>query len=443
MKHNTRNPLLLTAACLFLLLFNVTRTSAQVAAQLPSSELRQSLGAAGLHIDSVMTSDFYTEKYLCKVTEPIDWKSPKKGTFSQRVIIMHRGFDRPTVVETEGYGAGYSLNRRYVEELSKILDANLVFVEHRYFLESTPDAEHFDWKYMTAENSAKDLHHVVTMMKNVYKGKWIASGISKGGQTALIYRAFFPDDVDISVPYVAPLCRAREDGRHESFIADSAGTPEARAKVLAFQREILKRRATIQPMFDKYCNDKGYVFKMSLPEALDYTVLEFSFSFWQWGYPAFTIPENTASDEELLNYLLMVDEPGYFAEGGDTSPFNYQAAHELGYYGYDLSQFKDLTVVQDTKDYYTKYMMPKGAENVKFDTRLYKKLYKFLETTDAKMMFIYGEWDPWSAVKVPDFHKDNIKIFIEPGGSHRSRIYTMPLEMRVEAVDTLEKWLEE
>ena len=32
----------------------------------------------------------------------------------------------------------------------------------------------------------------------------LATGISKGGQATMFYRSYFPDDVDISVPYVAP-----------------------------------------------------------------------------------------------------------------------------------------------------------------------------------------------------------------------------------------------
>jgi hypothetical protein len=86
-------------------------------------------------------------------------------------------------------------------------------------------------------------------------------------------------------------------------------------------------------------------------------------------------------------------------------------------------------------------MLPEGAGNVKFSDKLYKKLSKFLKTTDAKMLFVYGEYDPWSAVRVPDYHKENIKIFIVPGGCHRSRINSMPEEMRKEAVDTLKNWL--
>ena len=114
----------------------------------------------------------------------------------------------------------------------------MIFVEYRYFLESTPEPK--DWQYLTAENSADDLHAITTAFKNIYPGKWIATGISKGGQTTLLYRTFYPDDVDISVPYVAPLCYGVEDGRHEPFL-HKVSTPENRKIIEDFQLEVLKK----------------------------------------------------------------------------------------------------------------------------------------------------------------------------------------------------------
>ena len=75
---------------------------------------------------------------------------------------------------------------------SALDETNMIFVEHRYFLESTP--EPCDWQYLTAENSAEDLHAMTTAFKTLYPGKWISTGISKGWQTSLLYRVFFPDD---------------------------------------------------------------------------------------------------------------------------------------------------------------------------------------------------------------------------------------------------------
>src|SRR5262249_45582542 len=150
-----------------------------------------------------LESDHFTEKYLVRITQQLDPHNPAAGTFTQRVVVSHVGFDRPTVLITEGYGGGYAHRPGYREELSEHFDANMVHVEHRYFLESTP--EPLNWDYLTCENSAYDLHNVTTTFKQLYPEKWISTGISKGGQTTLLYRAWFPNDVDISVPYVAPL----------------------------------------------------------------------------------------------------------------------------------------------------------------------------------------------------------------------------------------------
>jgi len=380
----------------------------------------------------------FKDKYVLYIEQPISHEDPSLGTFRQRVFVMHAGLDRPTVLVTEGYGASYAANPKYREELSKLFNTNVIFVEHRYFLESTPKP--LDWQYLTAENSANDLHNVTMIFKEIYKKKWIATGISKGGQTALIYRAFFPADVEISVPYVAPLCKSAEDGRHEPFIANFAGTPEQRTKILDFQKEILKRRASLQPKFDSLCTAKGYQFNLPNEEIYDYTVLEFSFSFWQWGSNSDAIPSVKASDNELFSYFIKLCSPDYFIKESSTSAFFVQAGRELGYYGYDIKPFEGLLKIKSTKGYLTKLFLTEESR-FKFDSKLYKKLSKFVATTDSKMIFIYGEFDPWSAVRVNEPKSNNVVVVIDPKGSHRSRISTLPEEKRKMVLSLIERWL--
>ncbi|HPS95161.1 MAG TPA: S28 family serine protease [Bacteroidales bacterium] len=385
-----------------------------------------------------LESGQFKDKYVLYIEQPVSHEDPSLGTFRQRVFVMHAGLDRPTVLVTEGYGASYAANPKYREELSKLFNTNIIFVEHRYFLESTPKP--LDWKYLTAENSAYDLHNVTMIFKEIYKKKWIATGISKGGQTALIYRAFFPADVEITVPYVAPLCKGVEDGRHEPFIANFAGTPEQRAKILDFQKEILKRRASLQPKFDSLCTAKGYQFNLPNEEIYDYTVLEFSFSFWQWGSNPDAIPSVKASDNELFTYFIKMCSPDYFIKESSTSAFFVQAGRELGYYGYDIKPFEGLLKIKSAKGYLTKLFLTEDSR-FKFDSKLYKKLSKFVETTDSKMIFIYGEFDPWSAVKVNEPKSNNVVVVIDPKGSHRSRISTLPEENRKMVLSLIERWL--
>lgn len=406
-------------------------------------ELASRLAALqGITAIEQLDSENYPEKYAVRITQQVDPKDPAAGTFTQRVIIGHRGFDRPTVIVTEGYGAAYALNPKYQEELTKLLDANLVFVEYRYFLESTPEPK--NWDYLTAENSAYDLHHVRETFASLYPEKWISTGISKGGQTTMLYRAFFPDDVYFSVPYVGPLCKAAEDGRHEPFLS-KVGTKSERKRIQAFQTEVLKRRTEMEPLLERYCQEKGYKFRIGMPELLDYCVLEYSFSLWQWGTPVAQIPSTQADTQVLFDHLMKISSPDYFAEEGANVSFFVQAARELGYYGYDVKPFKKYLSIQSTQGYLDRIMLPKElVGKVEFRPALYNKVYSFLRDNDPKMLFIYGEVDPWSAAMVPIFKgKQNEKVYIQPKGSHRARISNMPEELKAEILTQLNQWLAE
>ena len=406
-------------------------------------ELRQKLAALqGISGIEKLESEVYPEKYLVRITQQVDPKNPAAGTFTQRVVIGHVGFDRPTVIVTEGYGGAYALNPKYQEELTKLLNANLVFVEYRYFLESTPEPK--NWDYLTAENSAYDLHHVNQTFRQLYQGKWISTGISKGGQTTCLYRAYFPDDVDFSVPYVAPLNRAVEDGRHEPFLRQ-VGTKAERDRILAFQKAVLKQKAAIVPMLENYCQEHKLTFRIPMAEVLDYSVLEYPFAIWQWGTPVDRVPEPTASAADLFKHLMEISEPSYFSNEQPYVSFDVQACRELGYYGYDTAPFKGLLTIKSTKGYLNKLMLPTELiDQVEFRPELYHKVYNFLKDNDPKMIFIYGEIDPWSATRVPTFRgKKNEQIYIQPRGSHRARISNMPEEMKKQIMDQIHAWLAE
>ena len=402
----------------------------------------------------------FKEKYLFFVEQLIDHSDPSVGTYKQRVIVGIRDINAPNVIVTEGYGAAYALNPKYREEVSLLLDANEIFVEHRYFLESTPfvqedstiTPETLNWDYMTAVNEAADLHNINQLMRKILPGKWAATGISKGGQTAMFYTAYYPNDMTVSVPYVGPICKSTEDGRHEPFLRNFVGTKQDREIIKSFQTEFLKRRATITPLFEKLSKEKGYTYKMPLDAVYDYCVLEFPFAFWQWGRKTSSIPNiKTATDVEMFNYLCMVSGPDYFAEGGDSAPFFVQAAKELGYYGYDTKPFKKLLTIKSAKGYLNRLFVPQ-SQKFEFDNYLYKKLTGFLDTTSNKMIFVYGEFDPWSAVMpvaaVKNEHlkksgkgRENMVLFVEPAGSHRTRIGTLPAGDKERAIKLLREWM--
>ena len=149
--------------------------------------------------------------------QPVNHKNPSGEKFTQRVILNHAGYDRPTVVKIEGYGL-YTKDRG---ELAKLLDANQIIIEHRFFKESKPDS--LDWEYLNIWQAATDHHKVIKAFKDLYPGKWVSTGISKGAQATIFHRKFYPEDVHVSVPYVAPLNFSDEDRRVYDFL-EKVGT---------------------------------------------------------------------------------------------------------------------------------------------------------------------------------------------------------------------------
>ena len=411
---------------------------------LADKELEMRLTALSnvVEVKEVTDEAGFESRYIVKFKQPLCHKDPSKGYFTQRVVVMNRGFDRPTLVITEGYGAGYAAGPRYNNELSTYFNTNIVFVEHRYFQESTP--EPCDWQYLRDEDAMADLHEVVTAMKNIYPNKWISTGISKGGETCMEYRSYYPEDVDISVPYVGPVCYGVIDGRHEPFLRQ-VGTAAERKTIEDFQIAVLKKKAEFMPRFKKYCDEKGYKFYVTLEDIYDYCVLEYSFSVWQWGKSIASIPAPTADDDVLFNELVKVVDPDYFATTGNLSFFA-QAYRELGYYGYDIKPFKKYMSIKSAKHYLRDVMLPPELRKIKFDKTVSQHITKYLKENDPQMICIYGEVDPWTAAGVTwlkDYPKENIKVYVKPGGSHGTRISNMPAEQRNEILDTINKWLQE
>ena len=189
---------------------------------------------------------------------------------------------------------------------------------------------------------------------------------------------------------------------------------------------------------------KNYTFRAPLEEIYDFCVLEYSFSIWQWGTDIRSIPETSASDDTLLDHLLAISGPSYFIVDSPTLSFFVQAARELGYYGYDIAPFKPYLSIKTSKDYLRRLMLPEDMRKMKFDKTLSNKIVRFLKKNDPKMIFIYGQNDPWTAAGVTWLkNKKNIHVFVEPGGSHLARIGTMSEDQKQKVMSLLRGWLEE
>ncbi len=389
----------------------------------------------GAKLKKIPADSMYTAAWKIMIPQPLDHKHPDKGSFIQKIYVSQVDLSRPVVFITEGYSA----NRNYTSELSRLLDANQIIVEHRYFGESVPDS--IDWTWLTVEQAAADHHRIVQLLKKLFKGKWINTGISKGGQTTMYHRYFYPDDVDISVPYVAPLNFSIEDPRIYLFL-DTVGTPECRKRIHAFQKLLLEKKNVLYPMFLKFCKSDKLTFTRLTPEqAYEYSVLEYSFAFWQWGYWACKdIPTAASSNEDILKHFSEVGGFRYFSDQGiaEMEPFFYQAMTEIGYYGYDFSEFEGL--LKYVKNPVFTFAAPQNTD-ITFHPRLMKNVNEFLQEEASQFIYIYGGSDTWSATSVDiGDNKQSIKIY-KPHGSHRTRIKDLLPGQKKLVISSLENWL--
>lgn len=386
-------------------------------------------------VEKITGDTTYTEYYEMWFTQPIDHENPELGSFKQRVLLGHHDLSKPMVVEIQGY----NIWTEKAGELSKLIDANQLTIEHRYFKQSRPDS--LQWDKLTIKQAAADQHAVIQALKKIYQNKWISTGISKGGQTTIYHRFFYPNDVDVSVPYVAPMNLNREDKRIHQHLA-TVGSNEARKKIKDFQIACFEKKDKLLKLLEELATKKKWEFSMGIEGALDLNILEYSFAFWQWGNTSLSeIPGSDANAEDLFKHLAKTS-PFSFFEAKDIitqQPFFYQALTEIGMYSYEVAPFKKY--INYDKDLTFDFTLPEGVDGT-FNPESMIAVDQWLKTKADKMLFIYGEYDTWSATQVQLKDNDKCQKFINPEGAHRTRIKSFPTEMQKEIVKTLETWLE-
>ncbi|SHM58306.1 S28 family serine protease [Flavobacterium saccharophilum] len=386
-------------------------------------------------ITAIENLEGYSESYQLILNEPLDHKNHQNGSFKHYMYLSHLDFNKPMVIETHGYNTG---NTR--SEVSKLLNANQIAVEYRFYGKSRP--EPLPWEYLTNDQAIADYHHIVMKLKQLYTGKWISTGISKGGETALIYKSKYPNDVDVAMPYVAPLIDSTEDPRTINHTR-TIGTTECRDKITAFQRAILGNREAVLQEFQHYATANKMSFtEVPYGEALEYAVLEFPFSFWQWGGHCNEIPPVSASPKELFDYLNVIvglrtyNDQTYF----NDLPSYYQHLSELGYYGFDLSPVADL--LQIVKSTSNDRFAPKGVV-IRYNSQYIKDVRKYVENKGDKILYIYGGYDTWfSCAPKPGPKLDALKMVL-PTGSHKTRVKDFPEKDKALIMETLSRWLAE
>jgi hypothetical protein len=379
--------------------------------------------------------------FLMEYDQPADHSRPECQRFQQRLTLLHTSDTAPMVLYTGGYYVSTGPSRR---ELTSLLSANQLSVEHRFFLPSRPEPA--DWSQLTIQQSADDFHRIVQSFKPIYGGRWLSTGASKGGETVVFFRRFYPNDVDATVAYVAPLAR-RDDARFPAFQDAVGGATQAacRERIHTFQRTVLERREEMLGLLRTYAQENGLTYaQLGIEKALEHAVIETYFGFWQYNSPANCdlFPGSEATSAQLLDVMNTVVGLATFADNGSSglghyAPYYYQAAVELGWprpyeaFLGSLIHFPDT----DTAPVYS----PAGVPLV-FRDQAMQDIQDWVSTQGERLMFIYGELDPWSAASYSLGGARDSYLYEVPGGNHASNISRLPEVQFSEAVETVRRW---
>ncbi|MEN3583239.1 S28 family serine protease [Streptomyces sp. ZYX-F-203] len=363
----------------------------------PSADIRERLlSIPGMRLIEEKPYPGYRFLVL-EYTQPVDHRNPDRGTFRQRLTVLHKAVDRPTVFHTSGYHVSTTPGRR---EPTQIVDGNQVSLEHRFFTPSRPNPA--DWSTLDIRQAADDQHRLFTALKPIYPRKWLATGGSKGGMTATYYERFHPGDMDGVVAYVAPNDVVdREDSAYDRFFA-TVGTAECRARLEGVQREALVRRESLKRRYAEHAAREGYTFGTigGLDRAYEAVVLDYLWGFWQYGSvedcAAVPADAERAGDDAIWE---SVDSHSGFAFYTDQmlapyTPYFYQAGTQLG--------SPDIRFPHIEREYVRygyqppRHFVPREIP-MRFRPGAMRDVDRWVRHHAHRMLFVNGENDPWGA----------------------------------------------
>ncbi len=260
------------------------KTAAEVLAGIPGVTIIESTKDAGKQ--DVTT--FYFD-------QPIDHKDASAGTFRQYCVLHYKGRDCVNVLHTQGYSTNEP-TQMYQPDLVTILDGNYIEIEHRYYKHSpiNKDAANYDaeyWKYNTAAQSTADLHAIVTALKQsgYFNGKWVSTGVSKNGILTALYAYYYPNEMDVYVPFCAPFLTEAESTSIGKYITEQCGKgTEAQQRIWSALQRMLtdeQLRTEMTALYKKdYPNDAS-IQEYSTSTAICAMLCQFSRAlFYKFAY---------------------------------------------------------------------------------------------------------------------------------------------------------------
>ncbi len=390
-----------------------------------------------------------------------------RGEFLQKMVQMSiGGYELSDLIRENANGYVFDTQETSLGEITAEYYGHLLLPEHRYFGFSYPEAYYKSVGYCEAKEAAADFHALAEAMKKVFKGKWCISGVSKGGVAAAVQHAYYPDDADFFVPYVAPFMNGTSDMRLQERWMKEPWTPEMRDHILHIQKEILNRpavyeyyhkkffesRGMSEELFrcdflynvgknfaNKYMTEKRSRIKQDIDSNMEYlkekglkdysdimlmymingTIsLTDGFEGWYKNVYLDNQESNMASsvrNTPRTSAAIRMSESVYGVNQSEWKSstqvaFAYQTLHELGYYGLKWDYFYDTQAEIDSVNTLwknnVKSVMDFETNNVLKDVEYDPTLMNFVrqQTKQATkpMLFIYGGDDMWAGAHIEE-----------------------------------------
>lgn len=355
--------------------------------------------------------------FAITMQQPIDHAAPDGASFPQRLFLVHRGCDRPTLVADWGY----SNDVFFDIELSLLYGSNDLWIEHRYQGASLPLPAEWDWSGLTIENGAGDMHQVIQSFRQLYAGRWVSTGASKGGITATYHSYFFPDDLDGAIPYVAPASRARIDPAYQDFLDESlpAGCGDRVRDVQV--AALTTRRSMMLDRLTPYTGPGGEA------EGLELLTNGLDWGFWQaWGASYCSqVPRATATDGRFWKFYLDFSYLAYGALAADDEQKSYGALYyewltEQGFALQVNARVAPLleepaakkTMEDDFREMFPTVTLPA------YDGSVTAAVRDWVRDEAQDMLLIYGQYDPWSGGAMEAPVQASSARFTVPAATH-------------------------
>lgn len=398
----------------------------------------------------------FGQAYYFNYKQLVDHNDPSKGTFKQQVVLTFAGKEAPTILHTQGYSLTNDLDPNIIKNrldsigapyflwaLSKDngkngFDLNCVQVEYRYHGFSLPEGDADVFTYLNAEQHSKDLHAIVTDLKKALftgDGKWLSTGVSKNGITSAQY-AYYDElygwnDIDVYVPFVAPILTQRRDLRVGNYMLTKS-SKEALPLLEKAYKKLVDSLAVAEATTAAYAKQLSAAGnKLDADSAYLSTLVQVMYNLFKvQSYGDFDtwkqlIPQENDKPETYAHFF-MLDENSIeiYRQIADArgplrirrSPFDVQCGIDVGNWGLDFSWFLEGKLLSDSDKQFFKDGMEEFKKSKTLDLQV--KVLKNLETTKKKLIFVYGENDPWTGGAIPDPTNANVKKYIVPHGTH-------------------------